>query len=124
MSRKGRPAGSITRTCLIKDKLILPYEIHIDETTGSYLKVVAESQSTVGYYASLAHLIKSISKELMNMEPRRLVNIHKICIVKHASNVCYMRPFNISKPDSTKQANNIYPLIYNVKLIDKKKNTL
>tara|TARA_R110001592_G_scaffold69711_2_gene213939 strand:+ start:124 stop:423 length:300 start_codon:yes stop_codon:yes gene_type:complete len=63
MARKGRPAGSITRTCLIKDKLILPYEIHIDETTGSYLKVVAESQSTVGYYASLAHLIKSISKE-------------------------------------------------------------
>jgi hypothetical protein len=26
------------------------------------------------------------------MESRQLFNIHKICIVKHASNVCYMRP--------------------------------
>jgi len=37
------------------------------------------------------------------MEPRRLVNIHKICIVKHASKVCYMRPSNFLTPDSTKQ---------------------
>ena len=63
MARKGRPSGSVTRTCLIKDKLILPYEVHIDETTHSYLKVVAETQSTVGYYASLPHLIRSIARE-------------------------------------------------------------
>ena len=63
MAGKGRPAGSTTRTCLIKDKLILPYEIHIDETTSTYLKVVAETQSTSGYYQSLPHLIRSIVRE-------------------------------------------------------------
>ncbi len=63
MASKGRPAGSTTRTCLIKDKLISPYEVHIDETTGTYLKVVAETQSTSGYYASLPHLIRSIARE-------------------------------------------------------------
>ena len=63
MASKGRPAGSTTRTCLIKDKLILPYEIHIDETTSTYLKVVAETQSTSGYYQSLPHLIRSIARE-------------------------------------------------------------
>jgi hypothetical protein len=61
--RKGRPAGSTSRYCLIKDTAILPYEIHVDESTHTYLKVVSESQSTVGYYASLAHLMKSILKE-------------------------------------------------------------
>jgi hypothetical protein len=63
MSRKGRPAGSTSRYCLIKDELILPYEIHIDESTQSYLKVVAGSQNTVGYYTSLPHLLKSILRE-------------------------------------------------------------
>ena len=66
MASKGRPAGSTTRTCLIKDKLILPYEIHIDETTSTYLKVVAETQSTSGYYQSLPHLIRSIAREKHN----------------------------------------------------------
>jgi hypothetical protein len=41
----------------------LPYEIHVDESTHTYLKVVAESQSTSGYYASLPHLIRSIARE-------------------------------------------------------------
>lgn len=63
MAGKGRPAGSTTRKCLIQDKVLLPYEIHIEEATHTYLKVVAKSQSTVGYYQSLAHLIKSIFKE-------------------------------------------------------------
>jgi len=63
MSRKGRPSGSTSRYCLIKDELIHPYEIHVDESTHTYLKVVAESQSTVGYYASMPHLLKSILKE-------------------------------------------------------------
>ncbi len=63
MGKKGRPSGSTSRYCLIKDKILLPYEIHVDESTHSYLKVVAESQSTVGYYSSLPHLIRSIAKE-------------------------------------------------------------
>tara|TARA_Y100001972_G_C7627963_1_gene315095 strand:- start:730 stop:1029 length:300 start_codon:yes stop_codon:yes gene_type:complete len=63
MASKGRPTGSTSRYCLIKDKALLPYEIHVDESTHTYLKVVAETQSTAGYYASLPHLIRSISRE-------------------------------------------------------------
>ncbi len=63
MARKGRPSGSTSRYCLIKDELLLPYEIHVDESTHSYLKVVAETQNTVGYYASFPHLLRSILKE-------------------------------------------------------------
>ena len=63
MASKGRPTGSTSRYCLIKDEALLPYEIHVDESTLTYLKVVAESQSTAGYYASLPHLIRSISRE-------------------------------------------------------------
>lgn len=63
MAKKGRPSGSTSRYCLIKDDLILPYEIHIDESTHTYLKVVAETQKTVGYYASFPHLLRSILKE-------------------------------------------------------------
>lgn len=63
MAKKGRPSGSTSRYCLIKDELILPYEIHIDESTHTYLKVVAETQKTVGYYASFPHLLRSILKE-------------------------------------------------------------
>jgi len=32
------------------------------------------------------------------MEPRQLFNMHRICIVKHASNVCYMRPTKFIQP--------------------------
>ena len=63
MASKGRPTGSTSRYCLIKDKALLPYEIHVDESTNTYLKVVAETQSTAGYYASLPHLVRSISRE-------------------------------------------------------------
>ena len=63
MASKGRPSGSTSRYCLIKDKALLPYEIHVDASTHTYLKVVAETQSTVGYYASLPHLVRSISRE-------------------------------------------------------------
>ena len=63
MASKGRPTGSTSRYCLIKDEALLPYEIHVDESTHTYLKVVAESQATAGYYASLPHLIRSIARE-------------------------------------------------------------
>ena len=63
MASKGRPNGSTSRYCLIKDEALLPYEIHVDESTHTYLKVVAESQATAGYYSSLPHLIRSISRE-------------------------------------------------------------
>ena len=63
MASKGRPTGSTSRYCLIKDEALLPYEIHVDESTHTYLKVVAESQATAGYYSSLPHLIRSIARE-------------------------------------------------------------
>ena len=63
MASKGRPSGSTSRYCLIKDEALSPYEIHVDESTHTYLKVVSETQATAGYYASLPHLIRSISRE-------------------------------------------------------------
>ena len=33
MASKGRPSGSTSRYCLIKDEALLPYEIHVDEST-------------------------------------------------------------------------------------------
>ena len=63
MASKGRPTGSTSRYCLIKDEALLPYEIHVDESTHTYLKVIAESQATAGYYASLPHLIRCIARE-------------------------------------------------------------
>ena len=63
MARKGRPAGPTSRYCLVKDTVIAPYEIHIDESTSTFLKVISESQKTVGYYASFPHLLRSILRE-------------------------------------------------------------
>ena len=63
MPKKGRPTGSKSRYCLIKDELISPYEIHVDESTHTYLKVIAENQKTDGYYASMPHLLRSILRE-------------------------------------------------------------
>ena len=63
MARKGRPSGSTSRYCLIKDQIIFPYEIHVDESTSTFLKVISESQKTVGYYASFPHLLRSILRE-------------------------------------------------------------
>jgi len=37
-------------------------------------------------------------RTLIKMEPRQLFNMHRICIVKHASNVCYMRPTKFIQP--------------------------
>ena len=48
---------------LIKDQIIFPYEIHVDESTSTFLKVISESQKTVGYYASFPHLLRSILRE-------------------------------------------------------------
>ena len=63
MDRKGRPSGSTSIYCLIKDQIIFPYEIHVDESTSTFLKVISESQKTVGYYASFPHLLRSILRE-------------------------------------------------------------
>tara|TARA_B100001094_G_C18124675_1_gene768817 strand:- start:718 stop:1053 length:336 start_codon:yes stop_codon:yes gene_type:complete len=63
MPRKGRPAGSKSRYCLIKDELILPYEIHFDSSTSTFLKVIAENQKTDGYYTTVPHLLRSILRE-------------------------------------------------------------
>jgi len=63
MPRKGRPAGSKSRYCLIKDELILPYEIHFDSSTSTFLKVRAENRSTYGYYTTVPHLFRGILRE-------------------------------------------------------------
>jgi len=59
----GRPKGSTTKRCLIKDELLLPYEIHIDESNHSYQVVVAETGNIDGYYTQLPLALKSILKK-------------------------------------------------------------
>ena len=59
----GRPKGSTTKRCLIKDELLLPYEIHIDESNHNYQVVVAETGNIDGYYTQLPLALKSILKK-------------------------------------------------------------
>tara|TARA_Y100000034_G_scaffold81511_1_gene97708 strand:+ start:473 stop:850 length:378 start_codon:yes stop_codon:yes gene_type:complete len=65
MSRQnnGRPKGSTTKRCLIKDELLSPYEIHIDESNHSYQVVVSETGNIDGYYTQLPLALKSILKK-------------------------------------------------------------
>ena len=65
MSRRsnGRPKGSITKRCLIKDPILLPYEIHIDDTSHSFQVVKADSGNIDGYYTQLPLALKSILKK-------------------------------------------------------------
>lgn len=59
---KGRPKGSTTKKCLIKDPLIAPYEVHVDETNHQYILYNTVSQKNDGYYIKLPLLLKAIMK--------------------------------------------------------------
>jgi len=69
--QRGRKAGTSSKKCLIKDDLIHPYEIHIDEGSHTYLLVHSETQLNEAYYTTLAHCLKGILK-------RKLVPADKV----------------------------------------------
>ncbi len=65
MKKRGRPKGSKRRRLLIKDPIIKPYEIHIDESQNAknYLLVREDTQKVEGYFTQLSYLIKRIARE-------------------------------------------------------------
>jgi len=48
MAGKGRPKGQQSKSCLIKDDKIAPYEVHVDKY--NYILVNGDTTQTVGYY--------------------------------------------------------------------------
>ena len=60
MGKKGRPKGSITKHCLIKDPLLEPYEVHVDEGAKCYVLVNSKTGKTEGYYTTLPYLVKYV----------------------------------------------------------------
>ena len=37
MKKRGRPKGGTSKSCLIKDPLIEPYEVHVDEKNRCFI---------------------------------------------------------------------------------------
>tara|TARA_R110000737_G_scaffold10476_1_gene26166 strand:- start:122 stop:424 length:303 start_codon:yes stop_codon:yes gene_type:complete len=61
MGRKGRPKGQQSKSCLIKDDRITPFEVHVDKY--NYILVNGETQQTEGYYTKLTHCLKAVLKK-------------------------------------------------------------
>ena len=60
MGKRGRPRGGTSKSCLIKDKLIEPYEIHVDNANRQFILVDTTNKSNVGYYTKLTSALKAI----------------------------------------------------------------
>ena len=63
MRKRGRPKGGTSKTCLIKDPLIEPYEIHVDEKNRCYILYDTGKKLNIGYYVSFPALLKAIMEE-------------------------------------------------------------
>ena len=61
MASKGRPKGQQSKSCLIKDDKIAPYEVHVDKY--NYILVNGETGQTEGYYTNLSYAIKAVLKQ-------------------------------------------------------------
>ena len=60
MGKRGRPRGGTSKSCLIKDKLIEPYEIHVDNANRQFILVDTTNKNNVGYYTKLTSALKAI----------------------------------------------------------------
>ena len=60
MGQRGRPKGGTSKTCLIKDKLIEPFEIHVDNAGRQFILVDTTNKQNVGYYTKLTSALKAI----------------------------------------------------------------
>jgi hypothetical protein len=58
--QRGRKAGVSSKKCLVRDELLHPYEIHIDEGSHTYLLVDSTTGLNVAYYTTLPHVLKGI----------------------------------------------------------------
>lgn len=61
MAGKGRPKGQQSKTCLIKDERIAPYEVHIDKY--NYILVNGKTGVTEGYYTHLTYALRAVLKK-------------------------------------------------------------
>tara|TARA_B110000211_G_scaffold183040_1_gene207368 strand:+ start:146 stop:451 length:306 start_codon:yes stop_codon:yes gene_type:complete len=61
MASKGRPKGQQSKSCLIKDDKIAPYEVHVDKY--NYILVNGDTGQTVGYYTQLTYALKAVLKK-------------------------------------------------------------
>ena len=57
---KGRQKGQTKRMSIIKDPVIAPYEIQVEE--DQYVLVDTEKDKPLGYYSNLANAILKISR--------------------------------------------------------------
>ena len=60
MGKRGRPRGGTSKSCLIRDKLIEPYEIHVDNANRQFILVDTTNKNNVGYYTKLTSALKAI----------------------------------------------------------------
>ena len=57
---RGRQKGQTKRMSLIKDPIIAPYEIQVEE--DQYVLIDTEKEKPLGYYSDLANAIQKISR--------------------------------------------------------------
>ena len=63
MGKRGRPKGGTSKSCLIQDPLIAPYEIHVDEKNRCYILYDTDKKQNTGYYVSFPALLKAVMEE-------------------------------------------------------------
>ena len=57
---RGRQKGQTKRMSVIKDPVIAPYEIQVEE--DQYVLIDTEKDKTLGYYSDLTNAIEKISR--------------------------------------------------------------
>ena len=57
---RGRQKGQTKRVCKIKDKVIAPYEVWIDEDQFTLLNT--DNNKTIGYFGTLEQVIVKVSR--------------------------------------------------------------
>ena len=62
MGKRGRPKGGTRKSCLIKDPLIEPYEVHVDGGNNQYILYDTRNKNNVGYYTGLGNVLKAIMR--------------------------------------------------------------
>ena len=61
MAGKGRPKGQQSKSCLIKDDRIAPFEVHVDKY--NYILVNGKTGQVEGYYTKLTYCLKAVLKK-------------------------------------------------------------
>tara|TARA_R110002020_G_scaffold90964_2_gene221214 strand:+ start:1298 stop:1609 length:312 start_codon:yes stop_codon:yes gene_type:complete len=60
MGKRGRPKGGTNKSCLIKDPLLHPFEVHVDGGNKQYILYDIRNKNNVGYYTGLANVLRAI----------------------------------------------------------------